>query len=171
MHDFDAIYRDHIRTVWRALARLGVASESLEDAAQDVFLVVHRRHVDFEGRSSLRTWIYGIALRVARDYRRREHKKQRLVEISDDLPTPLADPLEVSSARQARQTLYALLDELDEEKREVLVMAQLEQMSVPEVALALQMNVNGVYARLRAARMQFDKALSRHRVREGAYRE
>jgi RNA polymerase sigma-70 factor, ECF subfamily len=168
MHDFEVIYRDHLRVVWRALTRLGVPPASLEDAAQDVFLVVHRRHADFEGRSTLGTWIYGIALRVARDYRRREERKRRLVEIPEDLPTALADPLEVSSTRQARQTLYALLDELDDEKREVLVMAQLEQMSVPEVATVLGMNVNGVYARLRAARIQFEKALSRHRVREGA---
>ena len=68
------VFVHHFDFVWRSLGRLGVPPEGIEDAAQDVFLVVHRRLADFEGRSSLTTWLYGIALRVARDHRRRQRR-------------------------------------------------------------------------------------------------
>ncbi len=60
--------------MWRNLHRLGVPSLVLDEAVQDVFLVVHRRRDEFAGRSSLRTWIFGIVLRVAKDYRRAAHR-------------------------------------------------------------------------------------------------
>lgn len=60
------IYASHAAAAWRSLRRLGVHESELEDALQDVFLIVHRRLADFEGRAALRTWIYGIVLRVAK---------------------------------------------------------------------------------------------------------
>ena len=66
----EKIYAEHVAMVWRALRRLGVPETSIEDAVQDVFLVAHRRAGEFEGRSSVKTWLYGIALRVAKDHRR-----------------------------------------------------------------------------------------------------
>src|SRR4051812_40957718 len=66
--DFETVYEEHFDLVWRTLERLGVASSAVDDALQDVFLVVHRRLGGFEGRSSLRTWIFGITLRIASDY-------------------------------------------------------------------------------------------------------
>ena len=65
------VYRAHVGFVWRVLRRLGVEDAALEDVVHDVFLVVHRRLADFEGRSAVTTWLYGIARRVAADYRRR----------------------------------------------------------------------------------------------------
>ena len=74
--DFDAVYEEHFPFVWRSLRRLGVDGHSMDDATQDVFLVVHRRLGDFEGRSTVRTWLFGIARRIARD-RRRAAARQR----------------------------------------------------------------------------------------------
>ena len=68
--------------------------------------------------------------------------------------------------REAVRTLHTILDELDDEKREVFVLAELEQMTVPEIADAVEANVNTVYSRLRAARREFDQAVLRHRARE-----
>ena len=88
----DAVYRENFSTVWRGLRRLGVPERSLEDAAQDVFLIVHRRANDFEGRSSVRTWIYGIAVRVAKDYRRAEARhSQRVEQLAAHLVTESAN--------------------------------------------------------------------------------
>ncbi len=67
--DFGAVYEEYFDFVWRTLRRYGVPEAAMDDAIQDAFLVVHSRLPTFEGRSSLRTWIFGIARRVARDHR------------------------------------------------------------------------------------------------------
>lgn len=166
--DFDAIYEQHFDLVWRTLARLGVASAALDDALQDVFLVVHRRLPEFEGRSSLRTWIFGITLRVASDYvrrgRREEHASASIgLELRDE---HAPDPLEQRARSEAVALLYAALAALDPEKRAAFVLAELEEMSLAEVALAVGANVNTVSSRLKAARRQFEAALRRLRAKD-----
>src|SRR4051812_45143312 len=73
---FDAIYEEHFDFVWRSVGRLGVDAAAVEDAAQDVFVIAHRRLAGFEGRSSVKTWLFGIALRVSRDHRRSARRKR-----------------------------------------------------------------------------------------------
>src|ERR1044071_7430098 len=80
--DFEAIYDDRFDFDWRSARHLGIPDASLADVVQDVFLVVHRRLSDFEARSSVRTWLYGITVRVARDHRRRAHRKGGHEELS-----------------------------------------------------------------------------------------
>src|SRR5262245_44836563 len=80
----DAIYEAHVAYVWRVVQRLGVPESSADDAVQDVFLVVHRKLDGFEGRSSIRTWLYGIALRVARDHRRKRREVPLTTELRDE---------------------------------------------------------------------------------------
>ena len=67
---FKEVYDEHFRFVWRSLRRLGVRESDVPDAVQDVFLVVHRRLAEFEGRSKVTTWLFGICFRVARDRRK-----------------------------------------------------------------------------------------------------
>ncbi len=166
-YDFSQIYEEYFDFVWRSVRRLGVAERALDDAVQDVFIVVHRRLGDFEGRSTLKSWIFGIARRVAKDHRRRARRKER----GESLPDGLADsrtpsPLDSAAKAQAVALLHQLLDTLDDDKREVFVLAELEQMTVPEIAAAISINVNTVYSRLRAARRAFDQAVRRHQARE-----
>src|SRR3954470_18698677 len=71
-----AVYEAHVDFVWRGFRRLGVPASRLDDAVQDVFLVVHRRLDSFEVRSSVKTWLFGIALRVARDHHRSRRRKE-----------------------------------------------------------------------------------------------
>src|SRR5687767_4756436 len=66
----DEIYERYFDFVWRNVRRMGVPAEAVDDAVQDVFLVVHRRLAEFEGRSAMETWLFGILMRVARDHRR-----------------------------------------------------------------------------------------------------
>lgn len=163
----EAIYEAQFDFVWRSARRMGVAEASVDDVVQEVFLVAHRRLGDFEGRSSVKTWLFGILLRVVSDYRRTQRRKGGLAPLPDTLACDPADsPVGRTEQREAVQTLHRLLDALDEDKRAVFVLAELEQMTVPEIADALGANLNTVYSRLRAARKDFEKALERHRARE-----
>ena len=162
----DAVYREHFPAVWRGLRRLGVPERSLEDAAQDVFLIVHRRANDFEGRSSLRTWIYGIAVRVAKDYRRAEARhSQRVEHLAAELlhePASASTPADEAERREANRLLHAALGALKEELRDVLVLVELEQLPVRDAAAALGLRVRTCQRRLRAAHQAFEGALAAH---------
>ena len=169
--DLDEIYREHFAFVWRSAKRLGVRDASLDDVVQEVFVIVHRRLGDFEGRSSLRTWLFGITLRVARDHKksaaRKSHGRAPDGTVDPDtLPASSPGPGETMEKAEAVRLLYAILDELDDERREVFVMAELEQMTMPDIAGTLGINVNTAYARLRTARQSFEAALARHRARD-----
>jgi RNA polymerase sigma-70 factor (ECF subfamily) len=151
--------------VWRSLRRLGVPAASLDDAVQDVFLVVHRRWNDFRNQSSRRTWIYGIALRVASEHSRRARRELSRSSTTDpDLvnsehlgPDALTD--ESIRQREAGRVLHGLLDRMAEADRQILVLVELEERSVVEAAEVLGVNVNTAYSRLRRARQQFEKAV------------
>jgi RNA polymerase sigma-70 factor (ECF subfamily) len=170
--DFDDVYREHFTFVWRSVKRLGVRDAALDDVVQEVFVIVHRRLSAFEGRSALRTWLFGIALRVARDHRRsvarRNPKEAQGAENvdPDTLRSTFSTPGESAEKAEAVRLLYTILDELDDERREIFVMAELEQMPMPEIARTLDLGVNTAYARLRAARISFEQALARHRARD-----
>jgi len=160
------VYRTHFALVWRGLRRLGVPDASLDDAAQDVFLVVHRRGSEFEGRASLRTWLYGIVVRVAKDYRRSLARHERRVEhFAERLRTEShssASPADEAERREANELLHTLLASLTDEQRDVLVLAVLEQLPVKEAAQALGLHVRACQRRLRAANLAFEQALARY---------
>lgn len=165
--DFDDVYREHFAFVWRSAKRLGVFDAALDDVVQEVFVIVHRRLEEFEGRSSVRTWLFGITLRVARDHRRSTARKSPEGSVDPDtLRATAPGPGESMEKAEAVRLLYALLDEMDDERREIFVMAELEQMTMPDIAATLGINVNTAYARLRAARIAFEGALERHRARD-----
>jgi RNA polymerase sigma-70 factor, ECF subfamily len=165
--DFAAVYDENAAFVWRCLHLFGVGPASLDDAMQDVFLVVHRRLGEFEGRSAVRTWLYAIARRVAQNHRRGVKRRGELEPISEELgdPTPLG-PHDLVERAEAGRLLVELVGRLDEDKREVFVLVEVEQMSAPEVAELLGINLNTVYSRLRAARLAFERELAAKRSRE-----
>jgi RNA polymerase sigma-70 factor, ECF subfamily len=156
---FGQVYDQYFDFAWANLRRLGIPAAHLEDAVQELFIVVHRRLAEFAGRSSLKTWLAGIAWRIASEYRRHESRKGGGEPLPENLAAPGRDPLGAAVHAEALRQLDALLGELDEDKRVVFVLAELEQMSVPEIAEILAVNVNTVYSRLRAARMTFDEVL------------
>lgn len=162
----EEIYAEHVAMVWTGLRGLGVPEANIEDAVQDVFLVAHRRLADFEGRSSIKTWLYGIALRVAKDYRRSQSRHaQRVERLFENLSTSAAAPQTPAGEferREAKRALHAILAELRDEHREVLVMVELQEFSVRDAAAALNLHVRACQRRLRAAHAAFEKKLARH---------
>jgi len=162
---FEEIFRDYFAFAWTGLRRLGVQQAALDDAVQDVFLVVHRRLADFERRSALKTWLYGIMLRVAHDYRRKVQRAGFGEPLEEGLADQRPDPQEAAARTEGLRLLEKLLDGLDEAKRDVLVLADLEQLPAPAIAELLGINPNTVYSRLRAARMHLNEAVARHHQR------
>jgi RNA polymerase sigma-70 factor, ECF subfamily len=162
---FDEVYEAHFAFVWRVLRHLGVPPAQLDDAAQEVFIVVHRRLPEFEGRAATTTWLFTIARRVARDQRVRAARHAPSALAPDPAP-PVEGPHEQLARHEAAVEVERFLAELDDDKREVFVLAELEQLPAPAIAEALGVNVNTVYSRLRAARERFEQLLVRRRARE-----
>jgi RNA polymerase sigma-70 factor (ECF subfamily) len=165
--ELHAVYRAHHAFVWRTLLHLGVRSDAVDDGVQMVLLVVHRRLREYDGRASLRNWLYGITRRIASDLRRRGQRHSahlRVVAGEEQLEARISAGLD--ERLSAAETVERFLDLLDDDKREVFVLAEVEGMTAPEIAAALDVNVNTVYARWRAARQLFERAVSRHRARQ-----
>ncbi len=164
---FTALYDGHVGFVWRNLRRMGVPEANLDDATQDVFLVLHRRLADLPVDGA-RGWIFGIARRVAADHRRLG-KRRGTVALD-----PAREPVHVGSTdlerAEASRLVQAALAELNAEQRDVLVLIDLEQLPAPEASAALGVGLNTVYSRLRLARAAFERhvlRLSRPRVARG----
>lgn len=154
--DFDALYDAHVDGVWRLLQRFGVPEAGLEDAVQEVFIVAHRRLGEFRGDSSLKTWLGGICVRIAKDVRRTIARKGGLEPLDESMPQTGPQLEEQVGHRQALAQVLRLLEELDQDQREVFVLAELEGMTAPEIAEATGVNLNTLYTRLRTARQRFN---------------
>jgi RNA polymerase sigma-70 factor (ECF subfamily) len=133
----------------------------LDDATQDVFVVVYRQMGGFEYRASPRTWIFSIAYNVASNYRRREQRKGGLLPLDAATPTTDVDPEGELGRARAWDFVLQFLDTLEEPKRAVFVLTQLEGMKAADVADALNTPVNTVYTRLHHARQAFREALAK----------
>lgn len=162
------LYAEHGRYVWRCLRSLGVFDRELDDAIQDLFLVVQRRLPEFDGRVAARTWLYAIAIRIARRYRERNQRARRHDEFQERHTEQfaVAQDAEADIERNAKLALaHQALDALDDGKREVFVLSQVEQMSASEIAAITGLPVNTVYSRLRAARTAFAAEVKRLQAR------
>lgn len=157
--DVAQVHELHADFVWSSLQRLGVHLADLEDVMQDVFVVVHRRLGTFDGSSRLSTWLFGICLRVASQYRRKAHRRrERSVGDVEHTAGEEEAPDAVLLAREAERRLEQVLDALEPERRVVFVMFEIETIGCPEIAEQLGLPLGTVYSRLGAARVDFAKA-------------
>ena len=169
----ETVYAEHFRYVWRCLRALGVSDAFLDDAVHDVFVVVQQKLAAFDGAAPITTWLYAIALRVARRYRQKARQDAwRYAPEPEDSEDANATA-RAASTTNAEQTLEQgerlelarrALDRLDDDKREAFVLSQVEQKSAPEIAEILGIPVNTVYSRIRAAKLAFQAALARQEL-------
>jgi RNA polymerase sigma-70 factor (ECF subfamily) len=158
--DFRQIFDAQAPTVSRTLRYLGVPESDLMDAAQEVFLVVNRRYGEFEGRSTLATWIRQICLRVAFTYRRRRvRRREDVVEDPPEVPTDADQQTSLEQGEQ-RVLLNRLLDALDDDQRAVLVLYEIELLSMREVAETVGCPLQTAYSRRKAALERMRAALT-----------
>lgn len=155
--EFDAVYRANVAIVWRYLRRAGVPESMVEDATQEVFLTYHRRRDDFRGASSVRTWLLGIARGVASNVRRGRQRFLRRLASRRALPDPPPpeSPEQGAARAQACALVEAFLITLSEPQREVFELIEIEGLKQREVAELLELSINTVGSRLRAARAAF----------------
>ncbi|MEY2937026.1 MAG: hypothetical protein RL033_7775 [Pseudomonadota bacterium] len=163
--DLSTLFRTHFDFVWRVARSLGVPDGAIDDAVQDVFLTVHRRLSEFEGRSSLRTWIYAITYRTAQNHRR-SVQRLRCDPLLDEHIAELPGPGEQLEQARAGKFVMQFLAGVSADKRDVFVLCVLEELSAPEVAEILGVKLNTVYSRLRLVRADFRAALDQLAARE-----
>jgi RNA polymerase sigma-70 factor, ECF subfamily len=169
---FAELYDDHVTFVHRGVRRLGVHDASVEDVVQEVFLTAYRRFASFREESSLKTWLFGIVIRVVRLHRRTAFRaglhgvidRTAGAETERVADTKNAQPDDAAETKDAWRMLMRVLDQLDEDKREIFVLAELEELPIPEIAELLGLKLNTAYSRLRLARAAFETALTGLRI-------
>lgn len=158
--DFEPLYAQHFEFVWRSLRLLGVEESALADATQDVFSVVARQLSSFQGRSSLRTWVFGIAQHTAANHRRRRARKQEpLRPVSDTLPSAEPSPHAHAEGREAAELIVHFCSELEESRRAVFVLGLLEGVPAQDIAALLGLPLNTVYTRMHTLRKALQRRL------------
>jgi RNA polymerase sigma-70 factor, ECF subfamily len=165
---FPVIYRTYFDFVWRNARRLGVGPRTIDDVVQEVFIVIHSRLATLNEPSALRSWIYGIVRRTALSHIRldRARGESPLDPADENAAASLRPtPLEVAEHTDQVKLLWRLLEDLDGPKREAFILVELEEMTMPEIAQALELPLGTVYSRVRAARQAFEAAFARHSAR------
>lgn len=155
---FKALYEQHFDFTWRSLRHLGVPPELLDDALQELWLVVYRRCSEFEGRAQLKTWLFAIAINVERNIRRVE-RRRRGVPLLDEPESPWPDPARVHDNREAWAQVARFVATLDEIRRAVFVGCLIEELPAAEVAEATGLDLITVYNRVHALRRSFRRWL------------
>lgn len=157
---------EHFDFIWRLLARLGVPTAAVDDAAQEVFVVFARRLGDIRPGSE-RSFLYGAALRVASDARRAQARHEQKTAPERDLGDLAPGPDELVEARERLALLDRILGAMGEREREVFVLFELEELSTDETAALLGVPRGTVASRLRRARNEFFAIARRLRAETG----
>ena len=162
--DFSEIFRTYAPFAWRLLRRLGVAEGDANDVSQEVFVVVHRKLGHIVSSASVRSFVYGVCVRAASDYRRSARiRRERVCAEVPEQPATGNQHAELET-RQARELLHAVLSRMTDQKRETFILYELEELSMIEVAEALGCPLPTAYSRLHAARAEVQAAFARQYV-------
>jgi RNA polymerase sigma-70 factor (ECF subfamily) len=158
----EKLYREHVAFVWRNARRLGCTDEWVDDAVHEVFLVATRRFAEFEGRSSVRTWLFAITFRVVG--RMRRDRARRRVQVSR-YAAEAQRVVDVERKNESAHYLRQLLLQLSEAQRVVLILAELEGFTSVEISETLGVPAGTVDSRIRAARELLKRILERERAK------
>jgi RNA polymerase sigma-70 factor, ECF subfamily len=171
VYSFQAVYRQYFDFVWSSARHLGAAADAVDDVVQDVFVVIHARLSSLQNPEALRSWVYGIVRRTVSNHRRsrrtREAAGARLGTELKLTGCSQPSPLDLAERSAELDLLERVLADIDEAKREIFVMVEVLEMTVPEVAQALEIPLNTAYSRLRLARKSFEDALAGYEVTDG----
>ena len=165
---FGEVYLRYFNFVWSCTRRMGVQELELDDIVQEIFIVIHAKLTTLEQPDSLRSWIYGIIRRTVSTYHRSKRTKVASVAAfgseTDMHYSQQPSPLDFAEQSDDVKLLWSLLAKLDASKREVFILTELDEMTAPEIASAIEIPLNTVYSRLRSARQELEIALTRHQA-------
>lgn len=152
-------FQKELDYVYRTLRRLGTAPSEIDDLAQEVFLALRRCWDDYDPTRPLRPFLFGISFRIASAYERKRRREVAfgVVEVGDAGPGP-DDALQ---SKQARALVIAALERIPLPRRAVLVMHDIDDVPVSQVAAVLDIPLFTVYSRLRKARRELEAAIRR----------
>ncbi len=154
------LFETNYDLIWRFIRRLGVAKEAVDDAAQDVFVVVAQRLGDIRPGCE-RSFLFSTALRVAAQARRSSRRGSLSTEVeSVQLTDPQCGPDERVDYERARALCDRVLDTMPLELRSVFVLSQSEEMTMAEISSCLGIPPGTVASRLRRAREIFEQAIA-----------
>lgn len=159
--DVGGLYRDHADFVWRSLQHLGVRDGDLEDALQEVFVVVHRKLRGFDRRSRMTTWLFGICLRVAARQRRRAYFRRETQSADPPERIEATTPEDRALSLERQRLLERALSRLSLEQRAIFVLFEIEGRPCQEIAELLGVPVGTVYSRLHKARKDVARTLAK----------
>jgi RNA polymerase sigma-70 factor (ECF subfamily) len=170
---FEAVYREYFAFVWRTAGALGVPQTNLDDAVQEVFVIVHRKLDSFEPMTALKSWLFGITRRVAKDYRRSLRRRGIRVSLTDaQLESHFLDPHVEARQKEALRIVEDYVDKLDEERRALFVLSEIEELPISEIAQLLKMNPNTLYSRLKIIKQDFVRFVGkRMKGEQGVFHE
>lgn len=158
--DFREVFDTNVSYVAATLGRLGVDDRDRDDLVSEVFVRVHRALASYDTERPMKPWLFAFAARVASEHRRlARHRREVFAEVDVASSELAAD--ETIARRQSQRLLERALAELDEGKREVFVLHDLDETPVPEVARALGIPEGTAYTRLRAARAELTASVRR----------
>jgi RNA polymerase sigma-70 factor (ECF subfamily) len=148
--------------VWHSLRRLGVAERDVDDVANEVFVRVHASFHAYDPSRPSRPWLFAFCARLASDYRRlARHRFESPLDVGGALESTRARSEELVALGEKRSLVLEALEALDDDRREVFVLHEIDELAIPEVARVLQIPVPTAYTRLRAARKTFSEVVRR----------
>lgn len=153
-HYVSSLYAAHAQRMRRMLARRGIRSEDLDDVLQETFVTVHRRLPDFEGRSSIETWLYGIAWRVASNFQRRKRNHEVMSIRAED--SIVAEP----AVEPTTRSIHKDLRRLDEEQRDVVALHEVAGFKISEISSLTGQARATIRARLERGRTALQRRVS-----------
>ncbi len=154
------VFREHGAFVFRLLRRLGVPNADLDDLTQEVFIIVHRALDRYEERNQMRSWLYRICVREASRHRR-SRPPTGTVDVDTITLASGSSPEDDAQASEARADFDRLLSVLDEDRRAVFVLYEVEELPMEEVAKVVGCPLATAYSRLRSARQLVQAAAKR----------
>jgi RNA polymerase sigma-70 factor (ECF subfamily) len=156
-NDCFPVYRRELDYLIGSLRRLGVPPRDIEDVLHEVFLVMLRRWDEYDRSRPLRPWLFGIAFRVASGYRRRTNRE--LLSDNYDAEDLGARPDELVATIHDRRLLLKALAAVPIERRAVLILREVDEVTMRDIAEQLSIPLFTAYSRLRKARRELDAAL------------
>ncbi len=164
--EFRKVFEQELPYVWQSLRRLGVAEADCDDLANEVFVRVHDRFAEYDSARPVRPWLFAYCARLASDYRKlARHRLESALGSDPKIGAAVESPEEIAMRRETGSLVLDALDALDDDRRQVFILHEIEERPIPEVAEMLSIQVATAYTRLRAARQIFTESARRIQAR------